>query len=279
MSKYLPKIVVLLLIGTAVALWAGSFIFSQNAPKSEARGRKDDEGGEGRKVVREKTETKTSNKEEVGMGRVTVDNAPKPPPAKNSGGGKEEVGLGKVIINDTPKSPPAKGGKEGVSMGKVTIDDASKPAPAKTSGGNNIGRVTIDDAPVLPPAKNSGGGEVVGKIIDKAPPDPVVKPLPNDGKEGVVGRVPVNDAPPVINNISKIVNSILNSVSASACPKRSAGDANCDGSVTLKDSFYFVAAQAGGKIPDTVNSDFNNDGIIDDTDRAILNESLSKLNL
>ena len=61
---------------------------------------------------------------------------------------------------------------------------------------------------------------------------------------------------------------------APACSKKSQGDADCDGSVTLKDYFYYVAKKAGATLPTTVNVDFNGSGTVDAADRAIVVKTL-----
>lgn len=58
------------------------------------------------------------------------------------------------------------------------------------------------------------------------------------------------------------------------CPKKAQGDADCDGGINLMDYFYYVTAVNGGKIPTTVNPDFNSDGKINASDRAIIIKSL-----
>ena len=59
-----------------------------------------------------------------------------------------------------------------------------------------------------------------------------------------------------------------------ACPKKAQGDADCDGNVTFKDYFYYVAKKAGGTLPTTVNVDFNGSGTVDAADRAIVVKTL-----
>ena len=58
------------------------------------------------------------------------------------------------------------------------------------------------------------------------------------------------------------------------CPKKVQGDANCNGVINLMDYFYYVAAVNGGKIPLTVNPDFNGDGKVNASDRVIIIKSL-----
>jgi len=57
-------------------------------------------------------------------------------------------------------------------------------------------------------------------------------------------------------------------------PERTKGDANGDDKVTLMDYFYYVSAKFGGKIPSSINPDFNGDGAINAEDRAIIIKSL-----
>jgi len=52
------------------------------------------------------------------------------------------------------------------------------------------------------------------------------------------------------------------------------GDANGDGKATFYDYFYYVAARFGGKVPPTVNPDFNGNNLIDDIDKEIIIKSL-----
>ena len=57
--------------------------------------------------------------------------------------------------------------------------------------------------------------------------------------------------------------------------KRTKGDADGNGVVNNADYFYYVAAVNGGKIPATVNPDFNGDGEVGAADRTIIIKSLS----
>lgn len=59
-----------------------------------------------------------------------------------------------------------------------------------------------------------------------------------------------------------------------ACPQKIFGDADCDGKVTLKDYFYYVAKKAGVTLPASVNVDFNASGAVDDTDRNTVVKTL-----
>ncbi len=52
------------------------------------------------------------------------------------------------------------------------------------------------------------------------------------------------------------------------------GDANGDGKATFIDYFYYLAARVGGKVPPTVNPDFNGNNLIDDIDKEIIIKSL-----
>ncbi len=55
---------------------------------------------------------------------------------------------------------------------------------------------------------------------------------------------------------------------------RTRGDANGDGKVNRIDYFYFVSAKHGGKLPASVNIDFNGDGFISQDDRKIIMKTL-----
>lgn len=55
----------------------------------------------------------------------------------------------------------------------------------------------------------------------------------------------------------------------------SKGDANGDGKVNLLDYFYYQQAQYGGKIPPSINLDFNGDGLISSADKTILIKSIN----
>ena len=68
---------------------------------------------------------------------------------------------------------------------------------------------------------------------------------------------------------------ITNAHITSSCPKKSQGDANCDGQVDSIDYFYYVAAVNGGQIPTNVNPDFNGDGEVGLSDRTIITKSLN----
>ena len=59
-------------------------------------------------------------------------------------------------------------------------------------------------------------------------------------------------------------------------PKRTKGDSDGDGAVNNLDYFYYVAAVNGGKIPQTVNPNFNGDGEIGAMDREIIVRTLSQ---
>ncbi|MFH0979505.1 MAG: M4 family metallopeptidase, partial [Candidatus Roizmanbacteria bacterium] len=56
--------------------------------------------------------------------------------------------------------------------------------------------------------------------------------------------------------------------------KKTKGDADGNGVIDMTDYFYYVGAFNGGKIPTTVNPDFNGDGKILPTDREIIIRSL-----
>ncbi|MEK7597325.1 MAG: hypothetical protein AAB441_01625 [Patescibacteria group bacterium] len=58
------------------------------------------------------------------------------------------------------------------------------------------------------------------------------------------------------------------------CPKKIQGDADCDGNVTFKDYFYYVAKKAGVTLPTTINVDFDGNGTVDANDRAIVIKTL-----
>jgi len=60
------------------------------------------------------------------------------------------------------------------------------------------------------------------------------------------------------------------------CIKKPQGDANCDGAITITDYLYYVAAVNGGRIPATVNPDFNGDGKVDAADRTIIVNTLNQ---
>lgn len=55
---------------------------------------------------------------------------------------------------------------------------------------------------------------------------------------------------------------------------KTAGDANADGQVNMLDYFYYIQAIYGGKVPPTVNLDFNGDGFITSVDHDILIKAL-----
>lgn len=57
--------------------------------------------------------------------------------------------------------------------------------------------------------------------------------------------------------------------------KRTKGDADANYVINLTDYYYYVAAVNGGKIPVGVNPDFNGDGEIGASDRAIIIKSLN----
>ena len=59
-----------------------------------------------------------------------------------------------------------------------------------------------------------------------------------------------------------------------SCSLRSQGDADCDGKVDMIDYYYLVQALNGGKTPPSVNLDFNGDGEIGLSDRAIIVKTL-----
>ena len=58
------------------------------------------------------------------------------------------------------------------------------------------------------------------------------------------------------------------------CPKKAQGDANCDGTVNLLDYFYYVTAASGGRVPSSVNLDFNGNGTVNAEDRVIIIRTL-----
>ena len=58
-------------------------------------------------------------------------------------------------------------------------------------------------------------------------------------------------------------------------PFRTKGDADGNGNINTTDYFYYVAAVNGGKIPASVNPDFNGDGEVGTNDRMILIQSLT----
>ena len=58
------------------------------------------------------------------------------------------------------------------------------------------------------------------------------------------------------------------------CPKKAQGDANCDGTVNLLDYFYYVTVASGGRVPSSVNPDFNGNGTVNAEDRAIIIRTL-----
>lgn len=57
---------------------------------------------------------------------------------------------------------------------------------------------------------------------------------------------------------------------------RSKGDSDGDGLINLKDYFYYVSANVGGKIPVTVNPDFDGSGAIEANDTTIIIKSLKQ---
>jgi len=90
--------------------------------------------------------------------------------------------------------------------------------------------------------------------------------------------------PPIPNNPMKCslsdslfptVPSAANKTSWCQANKRTKGDADGNGSINAVDYFYYVAAVNGGKIPVTVNPDFNGDGEVGAADRTIIIKSLT----
>jgi hypothetical protein len=69
--------------------------------------------------------------------------------------------------------------------------------------------------------------------------------------------------------------STANKTSWCQITKRTKGDADGSGIVNNTDYFYYVAAVNGGKIPATVNPDFNGDGEVGASDRVIIVASLN----
>lgn len=59
-------------------------------------------------------------------------------------------------------------------------------------------------------------------------------------------------------------------------PMKTKGDATGDGKVTLVDYYYYLQAKVGGKVPPSINPDFNGDNLIDKKDRTIVIKSLKK---
>ncbi len=60
--------------------------------------------------------------------------------------------------------------------------------------------------------------------------------------------------------------------------RRSKGDADGNGIVNNTDYFYYLRAVVGGKIPPTVNPDFNGDNEVGSNDRAIIIKTLNSAN-
>lgn len=58
--------------------------------------------------------------------------------------------------------------------------------------------------------------------------------------------------------------------------KRTIGDADGNGTVDTVDYLYYVRAVNGGQIPETVNPDFNGDGYVSASDRAIVIATLGQ---
>lgn len=58
--------------------------------------------------------------------------------------------------------------------------------------------------------------------------------------------------------------------------KKTKGDADLNGTVSIMDYFYFVMAKAGIKMPHNINTDFNGDGKINADDRVIIIKSLKQ---
>lgn len=54
----------------------------------------------------------------------------------------------------------------------------------------------------------------------------------------------------------------------------SKGDANGNGKINFVDYFYYVQVKSGGKVPQSVNIDFDGNGIVDSKDRNIIIKSL-----
>ncbi|PIV09095.1 hypothetical protein COS31_02000 [Candidatus Roizmanbacteria bacterium CG02_land_8_20_14_3_00_36_15] len=94
-----------------------------------------------------------------------------------------------------------------------------------------------------------------------------------------------NQGRPSIKNVLKvivivIVFFILTTSNLSAVyDLHSKGDADGNGIINTTDYFYYVAAVMGGKIPATVNPDFNDDGEVGASDRAIIIETLNQPSL
>lgn len=57
--------------------------------------------------------------------------------------------------------------------------------------------------------------------------------------------------------------------------KRTKGDADGNGVINMTDYFYYVAAVNSGKIPVTVNPDFDGNGVVGNLDRTIIIKSLN----
>jgi hypothetical protein len=69
--------------------------------------------------------------------------------------------------------------------------------------------------------------------------------------------------------------SAANKTSWCQAGKRTKGDADGNAIINNTDYFYYVAAVNGGKIPVTVNPDFNGDGEVGTSDRAIIIKTLN----
>lgn len=53
-------------------------------------------------------------------------------------------------------------------------------------------------------------------------------------------------------------------------PNRTKGDATGEDAINITDYFYYTQARFGGKIPASVNVDFNGDGLVNGIDRLII---------
>ena len=56
---------------------------------------------------------------------------------------------------------------------------------------------------------------------------------------------------------------------------RTKGDADGNGTINNMDYFYYISAVVGGKIPVTVNPDFDGDGAVSNLDREIVIKTLN----
>ncbi len=135
----------------------------------------------------------------------------------------------------------------------------------QTEGGQNTAGTGCDSScgncnPGLS-CQSRGGRDVCwGSSCEPAAPPPAAPPP----------AAPPPAAPPVAPPAAPPVAPIV----APACPKKAQGDANCDGTVNLLDYFYYVTVASGGRVPSSVNPDFNGNGTVNAEDRVIIIRTL-----